>query len=176
MRLSCFEKRTKEELVNSYCHVPSHYLSFPACQNKFKVHLAFVFSLADDKKDIKCHQIPLYWTGFWSVGDRVSTASAKCIQGNKTNSDVKSSKGQPCHHLICSCGYLDYESGHLILRAGRTLTFEAHKFLTATDNVNSGYYFHSNRDYRTRELNWKLKNKFSIYIRKNLFMQRIINT
>lgn len=40
------------------------------------------------------------------MGDRASTTSVKHIQGNKTDSDVKSSKAEPCHRLICSCVYL----------------------------------------------------------------------
>lgn len=53
--------------------------------------------------------------------------------------------------------------------------FEAYKVLTATDNVNSNYYFHFNTDYRTGRHKWKLKNKFSTYFRKHLFIWRIIN-
>lgn len=85
-----------------------------ACQNKFKVHLAFVFPLADDKKHIKCHQILCIGQVFGQWGNRTSTTSVKFIQGNKTNSDVKFSKEEPCHHLICCCGYSDYKYEHLL--------------------------------------------------------------
>lgn len=80
-----------------------------------------------------------------------------------------------CHHLTCSPDSFHWKSEHLIARQGRAVLFEAYKVLTATDNVNSDDYFLSHKDDGTRDHKWELKNKFCTYIRKHLFMERIIN-